>query len=49
MKFHFVKDYIDKGIICCEYYPSEDMIADMLTKALPTTKLKTFRQKSGVY
>ena len=48
-KFNFVKNYIDKGIISCDYCPSECMIADMLTKSLPTTKLETFKLKVGVY
>lgn len=47
-KFHFVKDYIMKGIITCKYCPSEEMLADMLTKPLSGSKLKYFREKSGI-
>jgi len=28
----FVRDYINQGIVACEYCPTEKMIADLLTK-----------------
>lgn len=48
-KFHFVKDYVDKKIIECKYCPSEEMIADMLTKPLSHSKLEKFRFESSIY
>lgn len=44
VKTHFVKDHIDKGNIVCEYCSTEEMLADMLTKAIPTTKFKKLRE-----
>lgn len=42
-KYHFVKDYVDKKIIECVYCPTEEMLADMLTKPLSISKLEKFR------
>ena len=47
-KKYFVKQYVDDNQIKCVYCPSEDMLADMLTKPLNSTKLEIFRKKSGV-
>lgn len=44
-RFHFVKDYIERGLIECTYCPTENMLADVLTKALPTTKFEKFRSQ----
>lgn len=41
IRTHFMKDY--KGEIKCVYCPTENMIADMLTKPLPAGPLKKFR------
>lgn len=48
-KCHFVKDYISKGMIKCGYYPSEEQLADMLTKPLTAPKLARLREKCGFY
>lgn len=47
-KYYFVKDYIDKGLIRCEYCPTEKMIADLFTKPLPVTKHVELRKKCNV-
>lgn len=31
---YFVKDHVDKGTVQCIYYPTEEMVADLLTKPL---------------
>lgn len=48
IKKYFVKDYQDKGKIICEYCPTEDNVADMLTKPLPAGVLKKFRELCGI-
>ena len=43
IKFHFIREKIKNCEIKLEYCPSEDMIADMLTKPLGKIKYKRFR------
>lgn len=38
VRLHFVKDYIEKGYISVTYISTDEMIADVLTKALYATK-----------
>ena len=38
IKLHFIRECIDKGEVCLEYCPSENMVADMFTKPLPISK-----------
>lgn len=45
-KYHFVKDYIDKGTIKCEYCQTESMVADILTKPLSVAKHNELRGRS---
>ena len=35
IKYHFVRDKVAEGIVEIQYCPTTEMIADMLTKALP--------------
>ena len=35
IRYHFVRDLIEKGVIKLEYCPTADMVADILTKGLP--------------
>lgn len=48
-KFHFVKNYQEENITKYEYCPTEDMVADMLTKPLEAVKLKKFVQAAGLF
>ena len=48
MRHHFVRDETKRGTIQVKYCPTEDMIADMLTKALYAEKFKKFRDMAGV-
>lgn len=47
-KLHFIKDYVKKNIIKCEYCPTEHMLADLLTKPLRATRLKYSRECIGL-
>lgn len=44
-RYHFVKDYVEKGLVKCTYCPTENMLADVLTKALPISKFEKFRSQ----
>jgi hypothetical protein len=46
--FHFIRWIIAKGKIKLVYCPTEDMIADTLTKALPSPKVKHFASSLGL-
>lgn len=38
IKFHFVREYIENGIINIKYIPTKEMVADNLTKAVARDK-----------
>jgi hypothetical protein len=43
IKYFWVKQFIDDGRIVIQYRPSEDMLADGLTKPLPLAQFERFR------
>ncbi|KAI9917826.1 hypothetical protein PsorP6_012618 [Peronosclerospora sorghi] len=48
LRAHFVRDYVEKGDIDLPHVPSEDQLADFLTKALPTPRLVHLRASCGI-
>lgn len=48
VRYYFIKDYIKKKIISCEYCSTENMVADILTKPLNRTKFEKFRLMLGL-
>lgn len=44
-KYHFVTDLVKKNVISLKYCPTEEMIADMLTKLLGAVKLRGHRER----
>ena len=42
VRFHFICWVVDQGIVRLVYCPTENMVADVLTKALPSPKVKHF-------
>ena len=46
--FHFIRWIIEDGKIRLIYCPTEEMVADVLTKALPSTKVKYFANELGL-
>ena len=45
IRFFFVKDKIDAGEVQVEHLPTEDMIADLLTKPLQGQQFYNLRRK----
>jgi|SRR5579871_5521089 len=48
IQHHFVREKVDSGDICLEYIPTEQQIADGLTKPLPRDRFEAFRKALGV-
>jgi hypothetical protein len=48
VRFHFVRWVIEQGQIRLVYCPTQDMVADILTKALPSLKVKHFASRLGL-
>lgn len=48
-RFHFVKDYVKHQLISCTYCPTENMMADILTKPLSAKKFEQFRIQFGLH
>ena len=48
IRFHFIRWIIDDGKLRLIYCPTEEMVADALTKALPSTKVKHFADAFGL-
>ena len=48
IKYHFIRDCVQKGAIKLEYISTNEQVADVFTKALPRGKHVYFRDKMGV-
>ena len=46
--YHFICWVVENGSLCLVYCPTADMLADMLTKALPSLKVKHFAECLGL-
>lgn len=49
IQHHFVREHVEKGNIELEYCPTNEMIADMLTKALARNLFAKFVQAIGLH
>lgn len=48
IKYHFIRDCMEKGTGKLQYIPTDEKIADILTKALMKSEFVLFRDKMGV-
>ncbi|CAL8131469.1 unnamed protein product [Prunus armeniaca] len=48
IKYHFIREPIEKGEVALEYYRTKEQLADVLTKALPKEKFCYLRELIGV-
>lgn len=48
IRYHFIRWVISEGKVKLVYCPTEDMVADTLTKALPSPKVKHFASALGL-
>jgi hypothetical protein len=48
MRYHYVRDIVQKNILSIQYVPTTKQTADILTKPLSLTKFVYFRDKLGV-
>ena len=47
-RYHFVRELVKDGLIAIEYCPTDVMVADILTKALPGPAFKRLREMMGL-
>ena len=48
IKYHFVRDHVEKKNIKLVYCRSEEMMADMFTKGLPISQFVKLRKMIGM-
>ena len=44
IRYHFIRDLVERNIVTLEYIPIERQNADIFTKSLDRSKFKTLRQ-----
>ena len=49
IRYHFIRFTVEDGSIHFLYCPTNDMVADTLTKALPRIKAKHFAQELSLH
>lgn len=45
---HFIQERVARGELSVEYIPTKEMVADILTKALPKPRLEYHRSRLGL-
>jgi hypothetical protein len=48
IKYHYIRDIVERGAVRLQYVTTEEQVADVLTKPLSRTKFEHFRDKLGV-
>ena len=48
IKYHYIRDMVQRGAVKLQYVVTDEQIADVLTKPLARVKFEYFREKIGV-
>jgi hypothetical protein len=48
IRYHFIRDWVQRGAVQLQYISTDEQVADILTKALPRDKHVFFRDKMGL-
>ena len=48
IKYHYIKDMVQRGAVKLQYVATDEQIADVLTKSLARVKFEYFRERLGV-
>ena len=48
IKYHYIRDMVQRGVVKIQYVVTEEQIADVLMKPLARVKFEYFRKKLGV-
>ena len=48
IKYHYIRDMVQRGVVKLQYVATDKHIADVLTKPLARVKFEYFREKLGV-
>ena len=48
IKYHYIRDMVQRGAVKLQYVAMEEHIVDVLTKPLARVKFKYFKEKLGV-
>ena len=48
IKYHYIRDMVQRGAVELQYVAMEGQIVDVLTKPLARVKFENFREKLGV-
>jgi hypothetical protein len=49
IRFHYIQDCINNGVLETDFIRTNDLLADLLTKPLPLGRLQELRVRSGVF
>ena len=47
IRYHFIRDMVQKGVLKLKYVPTKEQVADVFTKPLAHVKFEYFRDKLG--
>ena len=48
LRFHWLRDKVEHGMINPNFIPTTEMIADSLTKCIPAPKVRFCREQMGI-
>ena len=48
IKYHYIRDMVQRGVVKLQYVAMDEHIADVLSKPLARVKFEFFRKKLGV-